>query len=144
MPRTTIPLDAWKPQITTWLQHGQSADSIRRNLYKEAGIQISAKTFSRRLREWNIYVKQPYLSNYEGLKRRVREIFEEGQLTDKQAVVLLKREGFAVRGKTYQKLRLEMGLYKRSLEGFRPMGRGSGDGGAVVEGGGEGEGREEG
>ena len=121
MPRQTINLEAFKPQIEQWLADGLTADEMRRNLWREGGIQISSKTFSRRLREWNIYVKQPYMNDIESLKKRVRELFEEGQLTDVQAVAQLKREGFDVRAKTYQKMRKEMGLYKRSLEAFKPM-----------------------
>lgn len=120
MPRARVDLDTWKPQITQWLKEGLIYDEIRRNLWKEGGIQISDKTFGRRLREWGIHVKQPYLNNdMVELRRRITEIFTEGQLTDAQAVQTLRREGFDVRMKTYQKLRLEMGLYKRNHEGFR-------------------------
>ena len=131
MPRQTISLEAFKPQIEQWLADGVTADEMRRNLWREGGIQISSKTFSRRLREWNIYVKQPYINDLESLKKRVREIFEEGQLTDVQAVAQLKREGFEVRAKSIQKIRKDMGLYKRSLEGFKPI-EGSGRQGGQI------------
>jgi hypothetical protein len=122
MPRAHINIDAWKDQVKQWLDEGLGYDEIRRNLWKEGGIQISEKTFGKRLREWGIYVKQPYLSNdMTALRKRITEIFNEGRLTDPEAVQTLKNEGFNVRAKTYQNMRREMGLYKRSHAGFRPL-----------------------
>lgn len=122
MPRQRVDLDAWKDQVKQWLDEGLNFDEVRRNLWKEGGIQISAKTFGRRLREWDIYIKQPYLTNdMAALRKRVTEIFNEGRLTDSEARQTLKNEGFNVRARTYQNIRKELGLYKRSQPGYRPL-----------------------
>ena len=121
MGRGKVDLDEHKSEITTWLDEGLNVDEMRRNLWKEHKIQISARTFTRRLREWDIYVKQPYLQDLPALRQRVKEIFTEGRLTNAQAVQQLKDEGFEVRGTTYFMLRKEMGLLKRGENGFKPL-----------------------
>jgi hypothetical protein len=119
MPRAKIELEPWKEQIQAWIKEGQNTDEIRRNLWKEGKVQCSEKTFRRILRDWEIYLKQPYLKDLPALRKRITEIFNEGRLTDAEAIQQLKKEGFEVRAKTYQNQRKEMGLLKRSQPGFR-------------------------
>ena len=119
MPRVKIELEPWKETIQAWIKEGKNTDEIRRDLWKEGKVQCSEKTFRRILRDWEIYLKQPYLKDLPALRKRIREIFNEGRLTDAEAIQQLKKEGFELRTRTYQNQRREMGLFKRSQPGFR-------------------------
>ena len=101
-----VDIDPWKDQVLKWIDEGLTNDEIRRNLWKEGGIQMSEKTFGTRLREWGVYIKQPSKRNdVPELRRRMTEIFNEGRLTDTEATQQLRDEGFNIRLRTYQRMR---------------------------------------
>ncbi|KAL3424567.1 HD domain-containing protein [Phlyctema vagabunda] len=114
MPRPTISLDVHKDYIIKlFSEDGLSTDEIVARLNAEYDVEISERTISRRLGEWNVSRKKNRVISTQELRDRITHHYNKN-LNDAEISLALKDEGFDVNPRNLSRLRKKMNLRRRS------------------------------
>ena len=95
------------------LSQDYSQAQIIEELCTEYDLSITDRTLRRRLQDWNVYQKT-VTPKSEQLNARVRILFFENCLSDKEILIVLRDEGIAISSQRLSRLRLQLGLYRRT------------------------------
>jgi len=109
-------LDIYQDFILDQLSRKESLTSILSYLRETHQIQVSLRTLSRRLKEWNAPQRRVYTVKSPGIEEALRHHFFERGASDDQLVSLLRRDGFTVSKTGVVKLRRSMDIYRRHDE----------------------------
>lgn len=118
MPRSRIDLSPYKDQIISDHQAGVTIEEIRQNL----PISIGRAALYRYLRQWGCNLRYYTRANGEDdeagdearLHRLITGFVLEDSLSDQQILPLLSREGYPISGRTLRRIRMKLGLRRRT------------------------------
>lgn len=111
MVRPRIELDPYKDEITALFNQQKSNEDICLDLARLYAIEITPRTLRRRLQQWGLLrtkrIDDPILCE------RIRSLVCDN-LSDKEILLTLHREGFQISQDTLRKLRQKLGLRRRT------------------------------
>lgn len=113
MVRPRIDLDQYRSFIIDQYQQNISLVQILKTLKDEYNCFITDKTLSRRLRQWNIPIRQTRTIDDDQLRDRIKEIYFTVGLSDQDMVQQLRREGFQISLRGVRRLRKSVGIFRR-------------------------------
>ncbi|KAK5174016.1 uncharacterized protein LTR77_001096 [Saxophila tyrrhenica] len=121
MPVHKIDLMSRKDKIIEWREEGVTRDGVLEPL-KADGLKCSHSTLNQFLRDVDCYVQyrltdQP--GGYEAYRDRLIHYFQHN-FTDAGIVEMLEKEGFSTSARTVRRIRISLGLMKRSANRKRP------------------------
>lgn len=111
MSRAKINLDPYKDEILALISLKKSNANIMRYLYDSYHIQVADHTLRRRLKEWDISVRNR-MQDTPALRDRITSLFFNG-LNEDQLYRALQTEGYQLGERALQRLRFELGLKRR-------------------------------
>jgi len=115
MVRPTIDLELYKAQIINLYQDGRTPAAISTLLQQEHDLKVSPCTVSYRLQSWGAQKYNPHAVRRESsLQHRVQELFYEMGLEDSDLLEVLQSEGFQINSRTLRRVRMELGLVRRT------------------------------
>lgn len=115
MVRPTIDLEQYKAQIIQLYQAGKNPAAIALFLHEEHDAKAHSRTVSSRLQAWGIRKYNPRTVRKESaLLERIKGLFHEVGLKDKEILVVLQSEGFQINARTLRRVRTELGLVRRT------------------------------
>ncbi|QGI60781.1 hypothetical protein CEK27_004752 [Fusarium fujikuroi] len=116
--RPPINLDAFRIQIEQWKYHDRmTADDIVRRISTEFNISTSRRVLYRYLQTWQSdqttsNMTQARTEDTEALRNRIKELFFENVLKDKNILFQLQKEGFVVTNRGLIRIRRSLGLLR--------------------------------
>jgi hypothetical protein len=113
MPRPRKQLNQYQSEITTLLQEGNTVDQILYELINTHSCLISKRTLERALKAWGVY-KQTRTDDTPELRAKIHQYFFEFNLPDRFIIRRLEQDGFLISSRGLHRIRLEMGLFRRS------------------------------
>ncbi|KAL3705760.1 hypothetical protein TMatcc_006769, partial [Talaromyces marneffei ATCC 18224] len=118
MPRQAIDLEPFKAQIIALFNSGSSCQSIQQRLHDRHSIDVSERTINNRLRDWGHWQSQTRYDRTSmhdnALKERIRALFFEAGLEERDLLRTLQREGWNIKPRTLRCLRTSLGLVRRT------------------------------
>jgi Clr5 domain len=114
MPRPSINLELYKAEIISLFQNNTSVDSIADILQNKYNLQVTYRTIQSRLHEWGIRKRNRTTTSDFILHARIKILFFQVGLEEKELLRALQAEGFEVAPRTLQRLRLQLGLRRRT------------------------------
>lgn len=114
MPRPSINLEPYKAEIIFLFQHDNSADSIASILRDKYNLQVQNRTIRSRLQVWGIRKHNRTTTSDTVLHQRIRILFFQVGLEEKDLLRTLQAEGFEITQRTLYRLRLQLGLRRRT------------------------------
>jgi Clr5 domain len=113
--RNPINLEPYKAEIEDlYINRSYTIDSIISRLQLRHGVQVKPTTLKDRLRKWNIRQRNPALSSTdEALHDRVKYLFFQMGLDEKDLNRVLKEDGLEITSRTLKRLRHQLGLFRR-------------------------------
>ena len=112
---------AWDLRIRDMLADGMSVSDIRGHIETSTNTTISPRTFRRRLQDMGVTIRQRTNDSLE-LRTRITYIFSALRLTDHDTVAILESDGYKLSTRALQRIRKELGLYKRTrAENFEAL-----------------------
>jgi Clr5 domain len=114
MPRPSIDLGSYKAEIISLFRCDHSADSIAKILHDKYNLQITDRTIRSRLQEWGIRKRNRTISSDPILHRRIKILFFQVGLEEKEMLQILQAEGFEITARTLRRLRSRLGLRRRT------------------------------
>lgn len=111
--RKTINLEPYKDEIILLYSSSTSVDSIRTSLQEKYNLQISKRTLESRLQQWEIRRQDRTITSNPLLHARIRVLFFQVGLEDKELLSVLQKEGFFIFSRTLRRLRTQLGLFRR-------------------------------
>jgi hypothetical protein len=113
MPRPVIDLEPHKVEIIHLFQNNNSPSSITADIRRRYDISVQCRTIKSRLQEWGIQKQPKGSTTNSALHTRVRTLFFENGLEDKDILLILRREGFSLTVRTPRRLQSQLGLCRR-------------------------------
>ena len=111
--RRAINLDPYKDEILSLYTSRTTVTSILTLLYKKYNIQISKRTLESRLQSWDIQYQNRTLISDPLLHARIRVLFFQVGLEEKELLSVLQTEGYSLSSRTLQYIRTKLGLKRR-------------------------------
>jgi hypothetical protein len=119
--RPSIDLASYREEITDLYCSGNSVLEITKSLLDTYQIDIKPRTLERRLKEWDLR-KRTYTEDTPHLRARIATLFFQCCLNDDEMLQVLRQEGFQIKSRTLQRIRLSMGLHRRlSLDRYEEI-----------------------
>lgn len=113
MVRPQIDLDSYKDLITTLFNRQKTNQEICSELARLHIIEIAPRTLRRRLQQWGFRRLPSKTADNTALCERVRSLICDN-LSDREILLTLHREGFQISLDTLRKLRQQLGLRRRT------------------------------
>lgn len=113
MPRTSINLEPYQAEITSLFLNNNSAASIANILQNKYNIQVTDRTIESRFQKWGIRKQNRTTSSDTILHARIKVLFYQVGLEEKDMLRTLEAEGFTITSATLKRLRLRLGLRRR-------------------------------
>lgn len=115
MVRPTIDLEPHKDEIISLFQTGVSPNSICSTLRDTYCLTVTSMTIRRRLETWGIKPpKPPPTTTNHTLHERLKTLVFQVGLSDRQIMTTLQAEGFNISTSTLKRLRLRLGIRRRT------------------------------
>ena len=113
MPRPSINLEPYKDEIIHFFQNNTSSKRISIFLYQQYGIEVTSRTIESRLRSWGIRRKNRTASSDPVLLARIKLLFYQVGLEEREMLYALQQEGFDIQASTLKYIRHQQGLFRR-------------------------------
>ena len=113
MVRPQINLDTYKVEITTLFNQQKTNEAIRLELAHRYSVDITDRTLARRLQQWGLRRLPSKTFDNEALCERIQYLVCDN-LSDREILLMLHREGFQISQDTLRKLRQQLGLRRRT------------------------------
>ena len=113
--RNQIDLEPYREQICAWYRTNSSLKSVCERLLVQRNITIKPRTLARRLQEWDVS-KQARTNDTPELRLRMKALFFELNLNDREILEVLGSEGYQITTFGLVRLRQNMGLIRRLEE----------------------------
>jgi arginine repressor len=114
MPRSSINLELYKTEIISLFQSDNSYNSIASVLQNKYDLQITGRTIASRLKEWGIRKRNRTTVSDTVLHARIKILFFQVGLEEKELLHALQNEGFEITAGTLKRLRHRLGLQRRT------------------------------
>ncbi|KAL4889310.1 hypothetical protein BDV59DRAFT_195730 [Aspergillus ambiguus] len=114
--RKAINLEPYKDQILSLYSSHLSVNSILAYIQDEYSFQISKRTLENRLQQWGVYRQDRTTSSSSLLHARIRVLFFQVGLEDREILQVLEKEGYSISSRTLRRLRINLGLYRRTKD----------------------------
>lgn len=114
MPRPSINLEPYKAEIISLFQNDNSSASITTILRTKYNLEVTDRTIKSRLQKWNIRKRNHAIVSDTILHARIQILFFQNGLEEKELLRALQDEGFEIAPRTLQRLRLRLGLQRRT------------------------------
>jgi hypothetical protein len=114
MPRPSIDLEPFKAEIIRQFQNDISCALIEEFLYTQYGIDVNQRTIYSRLRAWGISKRDRTAKSDRVLHARIKVLFFQVGLEEKDLLRVLRLEGFDIKPRTLKHVRHYLGLYRRT------------------------------
>jgi Clr5 domain len=112
--RNPINLEPYRQEIEDlYNNNNNTIDYVISQLQVRHGLQVKATTLKDRLRKWGIRQKNPTVASDEALHARIKVLFFQAGLDDKDLHRVLQEEGYRITRSTLKRLRRKLGLYRR-------------------------------
>lgn len=115
MPRPSINLEPYKAELINLYQNSASIQSLQTFLLDQHGIQLTTRTIESRLQKWGIKKQNCTASSDTMLHARIRILFFQVGLEEKDLFHVLKAEGFDISPRMLKYIRHQLGLYHRTV-----------------------------
>ena len=116
MPRPSIDLEPFKAEIIHQFQNDISCAEIEEFLNVQHGIDVNQRTIYSRLRAWGISKRDRTAKSDEVLHARIKVLFFQVGLEEKDLLHVLRLEGFNIKPRTLRHVRYHLGLYRRTTK----------------------------
>jgi hypothetical protein len=113
MPRTSIDLEPFKEEILQLVQDGLSSANIAAHFRVRHGFTVSERTIKSRLQGWGTRRRNLNVNTDSRLRDRIRALFFEQGLEDKEMLRVLQDEGFPISLGSLGRLRRTLNLRRR-------------------------------
>jgi len=113
--RSAINLEPYKEEIIQLVRDGLSTSNIAAHVRVRHGITVSERTIKSRLKEWGTR-RRNQAQNFNtdsALRDRIKALFFEYGLEDKEMFRVLQDEGFQISLRSLGKLRRSLNLHRR-------------------------------
>ena len=114
MHRPSIDLEPFKAEIIRQFQNDISCALIEEFLYTQYGIDVNQRTIYSRLRAWGISKRDRTAKSDRVLHARIKVLFFQVGLEEKDLLRVLRLEGFDIKPRTLKHVRHYLGLYRRT------------------------------
>jgi hypothetical protein len=114
MPRPSIELEPYKAEIISLYQNNMSCADIGQFLDTQYGIEVKQRTIYVRLKAWGIEKHHRTLKSDTVLHARIKILFFQVGLEEKDLLRVLKLEGWDIKARTLKYVRHYLGLYRRT------------------------------
>jgi hypothetical protein len=114
MPRPLIDLEPFKAEIIHQYQNDTSCALIEEFLHTQHGIDVNQRTIYSRLRAWGISKQDRTATSNEVLHARIKVLFFQVGLEEKDLLHVLRLEGFNIKPRTLKHVRHHLGLFRRT------------------------------
>ena len=114
MPRPSIDLESYKTEIISLFQNNNSVKIIANILQRKYNLQITDRTIKSRLQEWEIRKRNRTTTSNSLLHTRIKILFFQVGMEEKEMLPALRNEGFEIEARTLRRLRLQLGLRRRT------------------------------
>ena len=111
--RKAIDLEPYRDEIISLYSSSTSVDLIRTSLQEKYNLQISKRTLENRLQQWEIRRQDRTIASNPLLHARIRVLFFQVGLEDKELLSVLQRDGFCISSRTLERLHTQLGLFRR-------------------------------
>ena len=111
--RKAIDLEPYRDEIISLYSSSTSVNSIRTSLQEKYNLQISKRTLENRLQQWEIRRQDRTIASNPLLHARIRVLFFQVGLEDKELLSVLQKDGFYISSRTLERLRTQLGLFRR-------------------------------
>ena len=112
--RNPIDLEPYRAEIEElYLTNHNTIDYVISQLQARHNIQPKATTLKDRLRKWGIRQRKPALTSDEALHARIKVLFFQAGLDEKDLHRVLQADGHNISLSTLKRLRSKLGLYRR-------------------------------
>ena len=111
--RKAIDLEPYRDEIISLYSSSTSVDLIRTSLQEKYNLQISKRTLENRLQQWEIRRQDRTIASNPLLHARIRVLFFQVGLEDKELLSVLQKDGFCISSRTLERLRTQLGLFRR-------------------------------
>jgi hypothetical protein len=115
MPRPSINLEPYKAEMIELFTNNMSLSSLQEFLSDRYGININQRTIHSRLRAWGVHKQNRTASTDTVLHARIKVLFFQVGLEEKDLHHVLKCEGFDITPQTLKYLRHRLGLFRRTI-----------------------------
>jgi hypothetical protein len=107
-------LEPFKAEIIRQFQNDISCALIEEFLYTQYGIDVNQRTIYSRLRAWGISKRDRTAKSDRVLHARIKVLFFQVGLEEKDLLRVLRLEGFDIKPRTLKHVRHYLGLYRRT------------------------------
>ncbi|KAJ5742258.1 hypothetical protein N7533_003749 [Penicillium manginii] len=109
--RPQVNMEPYKDQIIVLLTQKTPINVILDMLHQKNGLQISPRTFKRRTQAWGIQRRAPTgITNNRPLQIRVETLICEGNLSPKEILEVLARDGTPISNDSLKQIRRRLGI----------------------------------
>lgn len=113
MPRPLHQVDQYRDFITQKYNSGVSRRKIQELLRTKYNIDVSPATLSARFTQWGLQLQKQQTTHSPELIERIKDCIFRIGLTDKQILIVIRREGFTISINGLQQIRLARGWKRR-------------------------------
>ena len=114
MPRPSIDLESYKTEIISLFQNSNSSASIASLLQNKYNLEVRERTIKSRLQEWGIRKRNRTTTSDTILHARIKILFFQNGLEEKELLRALQDEGFDITHRTLKRLHTQLGLRRRT------------------------------
>ncbi|KAL8739553.1 MAG: hypothetical protein Q9190_007654 [Brigantiaea leucoxantha] len=112
--RPPIGLDHYREQLIGLYQTGMTVDNLIDYIHDHHNIRLTKRTIKRRFKQWNVR-KYVASDSSEEIKERMKELFFDAGLNDREMLQVLKADGFTIGLYALIRLRFVMNLRRRMV-----------------------------
>jgi hypothetical protein len=116
MPRPSINLEPYKAEIIDLFKTNTSVSSLIEFLSDRYNIQVKERTIRSRLQAWGVQKQNRTASSNTILHARIKVLFYQVGLEEKDLLHALQCEGFDLTAHTLKYLRHRLGLFRRTRD----------------------------
>ncbi|RHZ45468.1 Clr5 domain-containing protein [Aspergillus thermomutatus] len=110
MGRSTINLEPYKTEILSLYGNETPLNTILEHIKARHNVEISKRTLESRLKDWGVRRQDHTIGSCSQLHARIRELFFQGGLEDKEILRVLDDDGFSITPRTLRRIRDQLGL----------------------------------
>jgi DNA polymerase III delta prime subunit len=114
MPHSSKNLESYKTEIIFLFQNNNSSSVIARILLNKYDLKVTSRTIESRLQNWRIRKYNRTATADTILHARIRVLFFEVGLEEKDLLRALQNEGFEITARILRRLRHQLGLQRRT------------------------------
>lgn len=111
--RPSKDINEYKDEISKRFLDGEKIETIAEHLLEKYNIKVHPRTIQRRLKDWGIVLRVRSLTPNSQLDNRIKKLFFENGLSDKEIIYVLHREGIQITPHNLTSTRLRLGLRRR-------------------------------